>query len=57
MGSIIGTAIVLIVLIAMVTAIIVNLVKDKKAGKSSYGCNCGCCPNSSACHGNHSAAE
>ncbi|MDO4944737.1 MAG: FeoB-associated Cys-rich membrane protein [Ruminococcus sp.] len=57
MGSVLGTAIVLIVLAAMVTAIIVHLVKDKKAGKSSCGCNCGCCPNSSACHGNHSAAK
>jgi hypothetical protein len=27
------------------------MVKDKKRGKSSCGCNCGCCPNSAACHG------
>lgn len=42
-----GTAIVLCILIAIVAGIIFKLVKDKKNGKSSCGCDCsscgGCC--------------
>ena len=34
---------------AVVTLIVMKLRKDKADGKSSCGCNCGCCPNSSLC--------
>ena len=46
-----GTIIVALIIIGIVSAIIIKMIKDKKSGKSSCGCNCGCCPNSSACHG------
>ncbi|MBR5960122.1 MAG: FeoB-associated Cys-rich membrane protein [Clostridia bacterium] len=45
-----GTIIVCLVLIGVVTGIILRLRKDKKQGKSSCGCNCGCCPMSGSCH-------
>ncbi|MBQ6289730.1 MAG: FeoB-associated Cys-rich membrane protein [Clostridia bacterium] len=45
-----GTIIVCLVLIGLVTGIIIRLRKDKKQGKSSCGCNCGCCPMSGSCH-------
>ena len=47
-----GTAIVVIILVAVVTLIIWRMVKDKKAGKSSCSCGCGCssCPMSGKCH-------
>lgn len=48
----IGTIVVCIVLVAIVTAIIVNMVRKKKAGKSMV-CSCGnckSCPMSGNCH-------
>lgn len=45
-----GTIIVGIVLAAAVILIIAKMVKDKKNGKSSCGCNCSCCSNSKICH-------
>ncbi|MBR0218901.1 MAG: FeoB-associated Cys-rich membrane protein [Clostridia bacterium] len=45
-----GTIAVSLLLIALVTGIIVKLFRDKKKGKSSCGCNCGCCPMASSCH-------
>ena len=45
-----GTVIVSIALIALVAGILVRLCKNKKQGKSSCGCNCGCCPMSGSCH-------
>lgn len=44
------TVIICAVLIAIVSAIIVHLVKNKKNGKSSCGCGCTDCPMSSSCH-------
>lgn len=44
------TIIICEVLVAMVAAIIVSLVKDKKKGKSSCGCKCGSCPMAGSCH-------
>ncbi len=46
----IGTIVVLLVLAAVVSLVIYKLCSDKKKGKSSCGCNCGCCPNSQLCH-------
>lgn len=50
MGEYIGTAIVALILIAIVGAVIIKMLSDKRKGKSSCGCNCGCCPNSALCH-------
>ena len=44
------TIIICAVLAIMVAAIIVTLVKDKKKGKSSFGCKCGSCPMAGSCH-------
>ena len=40
----------LAILMAVVAAIILNLVKNKKQGKSSCGCSCSCCPMAGSCH-------
>ena len=44
-----ATIMICAVLIAVVTAIIVNMVKNKKKGKSSCGCGCADCPISGSC--------
>jgi len=49
----IWTVLICVVLIAIVTAIVVKLVKDKKKGKSACGCNCAHCALAGTCH-NHS---
>ena len=46
----IATIIICAVLIAVDSAIIVSMVKNKKKGKSSCGCGCTDCPMSSSCH-------
>ena len=46
----IATIIICAVLIAVVAAIIIHMVKNKKKGKSSCGCGCADCPMSSSCH-------
>ncbi len=38
-----GTIVVTLILIGIVTAIIVKMVKDKKKGKGSCGCGCEHC--------------
>ena len=38
------------VLIAIVVLIIVKLVRDRRAGKSSCGCNCSTCAMHGSCH-------
>lgn len=48
----VGTIIICAVLILIVAAIIVGLVKDKKKGKSSCGCNCAHCAMAGSCHNN-----
>ena len=50
-----GTAIVGIILVAVVAAIIMSLVKNKKKGTSPCGCGCGTkscphCAEGSSCH-------
>ncbi len=39
-----------LVLIGLVAAILIQLRRDKKKGKSSCGCSCGCCPMAGTCH-------
>ena len=46
----IGTILISAVLLFVVVLIIVKLVKDKKKGKSSCGCNCAHCAMSGSCH-------
>lgn len=48
----IGTIIICAVLLIIVAAIIIGLVKDKKKGKSSCGCNCARCAMAGSCHNN-----
>ena len=45
-----GTIIVSLILAGIVAAIIVNMIKKKKAGKSSCGCGCTNCAMKGACH-------
>ncbi|MBR0511004.1 MAG: FeoB-associated Cys-rich membrane protein [Ruminococcus sp.] len=45
-----GTIIVSLILIAVVSAVIVKMVKDKKQGKSSCGCGCENCAMHGKCH-------
>ena len=46
----IGTIIVGGVLLAVIVFAAWRMIADKKQGKSSCGCGCGSCPNSSLCH-------
>ena len=46
----IATIIICAVLIAVVSAIIVSMIKNKKKGKSSCGWGCADCPMSGSCH-------
>ena len=45
-----GTLVVSLLLTALVARIIFKLRRDRKQGKSSCGCNCGCCPMAGTCH-------
>ena len=47
-----GTVITGLILLTIIVLITVKMIKDKKNGKSSCGCGCEHCPNSSNCHGN-----
>lgn len=46
----IGTILVCAALILIVAFIVRGLVKDKKKGKSSCGCNCAHCAMAGSCH-------
>ena len=46
----IGTILICLGLIAVVTAIIEKLIRDHKKGKSSCGCNCAHCAMAGSCH-------
>lgn len=45
-----ATVLVCLVLAAIVAAIIVKLVRDRRKGKSSCGCNCAHCAMAGSCH-------
>lgn len=45
-----ATAIVGFIVLAIVILVMLKLHSDKKKGKSSCGCKCSGCPNSSICH-------
>ena len=46
----IGTIVISLILVAIVAGIIFKMVRDKKKGRSSCGCNCGCCALKDSCH-------
>lgn len=48
----ISTVLISLGLLIIVAAIIAKMVKDKKKGKSSCGCNCAHCAMSGSCHSN-----
>ena len=45
-----GTIIITVVLVAILAAIVVKLVRDKRKGKSSCGGNCAHCAMGGSCH-------
>ena len=45
-----GTILIVLALLAIVTGVLVKMRRDKKKGKSSYGCNCAHCAMRGACH-------
>ncbi len=45
-----GTIMVAVILILIIAAIIRSLVRTKKAGRSSCGCNCANCALGGSCH-------
>ena len=45
-----GTIVISAVLFAIVVLIVLRLMKNKKAGKSSCGCNCAHCALHGTCH-------
>lgn len=50
MKGIISTVVLCALLIAVVAAIVIKLVRDKKEGKSSCGCGCSACAMKGMCH-------
>ncbi len=45
-----GTVLVVLVLAAVVFAIVRGLIRNRKKGKSSCGCNCAHCAMAGTCH-------
>ena len=45
-----GTILICLVLVAVVALIVRSLVRQKRQGKSSCGCNCAHCAMHGACH-------
>ena len=48
-----GTILISLVLLVIVSLIVVYLLRQKKAGKSSCGANCAHCAMHGQCHGKH----
>ena len=45
-----GTIIISLILAVIVAAIVVSMIRDKKKGKSSCGCDCAHCGSCGSCH-------
>lgn len=45
-----ATIIISLIIVALVAAIIISMVRNRKKGKSSCGCGCSNCPMSTSCH-------
>ena len=52
-----GTIIALAILIAVILLIAVKLIKDKKKGKLSCGCNCAHCAMTGYCHKQYDSTD
>lgn len=46
------TVLICAILIGLVALIIFSIVRDRKKGRSTCGCNCAHCAMAGACHGN-----
>lgn len=46
----IGTIIVGLIVLAIITAVVIGMIRKKKNGKSTCGCGCANCPLSGDCH-------
>ena len=53
----IGNIIAIVILAAVIAAIVIHLIKQKKRGKSSCGCSCSSCPMKNSCHSNYCSAK
>lgn len=53
----IGNIIAIVILAAVIAAIVIHLIKQKKRGKSSCGCSCDSCPMKNSCHSNSCSAK
>ena len=49
-GENLGTILICLALVGLITLILVRLRKDKKEGKCSCGGQCACCPMAGTCH-------
>ncbi|MDD4507911.1 MAG: FeoB-associated Cys-rich membrane protein [Eubacteriaceae bacterium] len=45
-----GTLGVLLLLIALVSGVVIHMIRKKKKGQSGCGCGCGTCPMKDHCH-------
>jgi len=45
-----ATIMISILIVVLATAVIIHMVKQRKSGKSSCGCDCGSCPLGGKCH-------
>lgn len=45
-----ATLVIVAAIAALVALIVLKMVRDKHAGKSSCGCGCATCPMSGSCH-------
>ncbi|MEF9939884.1 MAG: FeoB-associated Cys-rich membrane protein [Clostridium sp.] len=50
-----STIIVGILVAALLLAVVIKMIKDKKQGKSSCGCHCSGCPGAGTCHSDQSS--
>ena len=46
----IGTVLITLLLIAVVTAVIIKMIREKRKGRSSCGCGCEHCAMRGTCH-------
>ena len=53
----IGNIIAIVILAAVIAAIVIHLIKQKKRGTSSCGCSCGSCPMKNSCHSKSCSAK
>ena len=53
----IGNIIAIVILAAVIAAIVIHLIKQKKRSTSSCGCSCRSCPMTNSCHSNSCSAK